>query len=106
MSSENEKTSGRDPATGKFLPGNREGRGNPFLAEQNKFRAAVFRNIREGDVDEITRSLIEQAKQATSDGLRAKALFFEIIGAKVKQVEAKVEGENVKLYVGVDCDQV
>ena len=98
-----------DPVTGAFLPGNKvaKSRGNPYMKEIQRFRSVVYKQIRDGDIEEITASLIRQAKKDDSLGLKAKNLLYEITGVKVKQVEAKVESDgNVKLYLGIDTDKV
>jgi hypothetical protein len=53
---------GRDPHNGRFLAGNHLGRGSPLAGQAAKLRAALFRAVKAGDVQDIVRAMIERAK--------------------------------------------
>jgi len=53
---------GRDKATGRFLPGNRCGRGSPLAAAAQRLRVALFRAVKVGDVRGIIGAMVERAK--------------------------------------------
>ena len=47
---------------GRFLPGNKCGRGSPLAGQAAKLRAALFRAVKIGDVKAIIGSLIDKAR--------------------------------------------
>ncbi len=53
---------GKDPTTGRFLPGNHLGRGSPLAGQAAKLRAALFHAVSTGDIKEVVGALIDKAK--------------------------------------------
>lgn len=47
---------------GKFLPGNRAGKGNPANRKAQALRAALMRAVAVGDLRAVVRQLVNQAK--------------------------------------------
>jgi hypothetical protein len=54
--------SGKDPSTGRFIAGNRCGRGNPFGRQVNKLRQALLHLISDDEFAAIVRKLVDAAK--------------------------------------------
>ncbi len=54
---------GRDPKTGRFLPGNKHGTGNPLAVRAQKLRVALFAAITPEDMFLILRRLVRMAKR-------------------------------------------
>ena len=61
---------GKDPATGRFVKGWKGGPGNPHASETAKLRAALLREVKEGDVQAIIRKMIAKAKQGNVEAAR------------------------------------
>jgi hypothetical protein len=53
---------GRDPISGRFLPGNAGGPGNPHAGRVAALRSALLATVSEEDLREILARLIEEAK--------------------------------------------
>jgi len=94
---------GRDPKTGRFLPGNPGGPGNPHAAKLEKLRAALVRTVREADIRAILRQIIEKARNG--DIVAAKLLLDRVLGppvsadiiARLEELERKVAyGESTR----------
>ncbi len=80
----------RDPQSGRFLRGNRLGHGSPLAGQAAKLRAALFRAIKAGDVQEIMAALIGKAK--TGDTVAARIVLAYTLGEPVAlDVIEKVE---------------
>jgi hypothetical protein len=54
---------GKDPANGRFLPGNRLAVGNNLGKKTSRFRSLLFRAVTDEDFAEVTRQLIVKARQ-------------------------------------------
>jgi hypothetical protein len=54
---------GRDPKTGKFLPGNRHGRGNPLAGRAAAIRAELLQVLTPAKARKIALQLIAKAEQ-------------------------------------------
>lgn len=66
MNSETDKPSangnnGRDAATGRFQPGNRFGRGNPYVARVAAWRRAFAQSVTPADITRVLGKLKEAA---------------------------------------------
>ena len=72
---------GKDPATGRFLKGNRLGRGSPLAGQAAKLRAALFRAVKGGDIQAVIRAMIDKAKGG--DTAAAKILLAYVLGDPV-----------------------
>ena len=68
---------GRGPR-GRFAPGNRFGRGNPFAQKVAKLRAALLRAVSAGNVRAIIKGLVVKAK--AGDVAAAKLLLDRVLG--------------------------
>lgn len=69
---------GRDPTTGRFLPGNPGGNGNPHSRKTAQLREAMLSTVTENDVREIVGRLIDKAKAGDVDAVRE--LFNRLFG--------------------------
>ena len=74
----------RDTATGRFLPGNCYGHGNPMSKQVNRLRAALLRAVDEDDVDDVIRTLVRQAK--AGDVAAAKVLLERLFGKPAQEL--------------------
>jgi len=72
---------GRDPESGRFLPGNHLGRGSPLAGKAAKLRAALFKAVGRGDITEILRALIGKAK--AGDTVAARIVLAYTLGEPV-----------------------
>lgn len=70
----------RDPRTGRFLRGNKRGRGNPLARRTQKLRAAALRAVTPQDVAATLRALVEQARQG--DVAAARLLLERTLGRR------------------------
>jgi len=72
------KKSDRDPQTGRFLPGNGGGPGNPHAARVAELRSALLGAVTPGDLAAIARSLVQAAR--SGDVAAAKLVFERVLG--------------------------
>ncbi|HEY3325210.1 MAG TPA: hypothetical protein VGP72_32455 [Planctomycetota bacterium] len=89
-------SSGRDPSTGRFSPGNRLARGNPFGQRQARLRTALLEAVTEDDLRSIIHSLIEKAK--AGDVAATRLLFDYSIGKPVAASDpdrTEIEGDEI-----------
>lgn len=70
---------------GRFLPGTRGGKGNPFAAQVNRLRSALLNAVSEKDVIEVVHALLDTAKGG--DVAASKVLFDRVLG---KPLEADI----------------
>jgi hypothetical protein len=84
-------------AKGRFLPGNKEGRGNPLAGKVAKLRGAMVASITTKDIRAIMDKVKEKAK--TGDTASAKLVFERTLGP-VEAVD--VLAELGELRVAVD----
>jgi hypothetical protein len=84
---------GRDPQSGRFLRGNHLGRGSPLAGQAAKLRAALFRAIKAGDVQDIVRALIGRAKTGDTVAARIVLAYLRQHGITLPQTETLSEGE-------------
>lgn len=61
---------GRDAATGRFVVGNRVGRGNPLAARVAALRKALFDAVTEEDITAAIKALVTQAKNGDVAAIR------------------------------------
>lgn len=81
---------GRDLENGRFLPGNRLGRGSPLAGKAAKLRAALFKAVGRDDITEILRALIGKAK--AGDTVAARIVLAYTLGDPVAlDVVEKIE---------------
>ncbi len=89
---------GRDQATGKFLPGNKCGRGAPLAGQVAKLRAAMVKAVKVGDVKGIIAAMVSKAK--AGDVAAAKMVLQYTLGEpqpfdilqRIETLEAAREG--------------
>jgi hypothetical protein len=73
---------------GKFLPGHKYGKGNPWLGEIAKIRKRLFESVKADDWDAIRDALITKSKEGD---IKAMTLLFSyVLGKPVQVVEANV----------------
>ena len=60
------RSAGKDPVTGRFLPGNRLSSGNPYLREQNRIQAAIRAQLDDATLVEFVRDWIRHARGGKS----------------------------------------
>ena len=72
--------SGRD-GKGRFVAGNKEGRGNPFARKVNKLRAALLQEVSEKNIRAILKNVVKQAEQG--DLAAVKILLDRIFGPPI-----------------------
>jgi hypothetical protein len=71
-------TDGRDPASGRFLPGNKHGRGNPFCRQLAARRKALLDAVSPEDIAQVARRLFVMA--AAGDVAAAALLLKYVVG--------------------------
>ena len=69
--------SGRTPS-GRFKPGNKYGRGNPFARKAQQLRSALFRTVTVADLRAIVKALVTSAK--TGDVQSARLVLAYTLG--------------------------
>lgn len=57
-------------ASGRFAPGNKLGRGNPFARQAQRLRSALFAAVSEEDLRDVVQALVAQAKQGNVQAAR------------------------------------
>ena len=65
-------------ARGQFTAGNCAGKGNPLAKRVGQLRTALVRAVSERDVEEIIRTMVEQAK--AGDALSARLVLDRVLG--------------------------
>jgi hypothetical protein len=65
-------------AKGRFLPGNKEGRGNPLAGKVARLRGVVVASIGANDMRVIVKKVVEMAK--AGDLAAAKVVFERSVG--------------------------
>ena len=94
------KRAGRDPETGRFLPGNGGGPGNPFAAKVARLRGALLEAVTEEDIREIVEALVEEAK--AGDVVSAREVLLRTLGKpiesdlleRLERLEELAEGDD------------
>lgn len=71
---------GRDER-GRFTPGNKAARGNPYARRVAQLRSALLRAVSADDVQAVARKLVEQAK--AGDVQAARVLLDRLFGPAV-----------------------
>ena len=62
-----QQSTGKDPITGKFQPGNSLGRGgNPYRREQARIRAAILAQLTDDVLEDFVRDWIRHARNGKS----------------------------------------
>lgn len=85
---------------GRFVPGNKAGKGNPYARHIGQLRAALMRAVTPLDVQEIIASLVKAAKGGDINAARiilertlGKPLEADII-ERLENLESAIEGKN------------
>lgn len=76
---------GRDPRTGRFLPGNAGGPGNPHVGKVARLKAALLEAVDEEDVRDVIVAMVERARNG--DVAAAKVILDRTIGPADKSPE-------------------
>lgn len=85
----NVPVNGKDPATGRFVKGWKGGPGNPHASETAKLRAALLKEVKEGDVQAIIRKMIAKAKAGNVDA--ARLVFDRLFGKPPQNVTLDID---------------
>jgi hypothetical protein len=93
---------GRDPITGRALPGNRLSIGNkganPLARRMNELRRLLTEAATEDDIRDIYRSLLAAAK--SGDVAAARLLLDHLIGRPKESIEVSAgDGQSIGLEV-------
>lgn len=95
---------GRDNR-GRFAPGNRAGRGNPYARQAARLRAALLKAITAKDVETVVSSLIKEAKAGDVQAIRevldravGKPLPADLL-ERLERLEALADGRPI------DCEE-
>ncbi len=75
---------GRDKSTGRFLPGNPGGPGNPFARKVARLRSALLEAVTETDVAAVGRKLVSLALEG--DTAAAKLVLDYLLGGPAPAV--------------------
>lgn len=80
--------------TGRFVKGWRGGPGNPHGKEAARLRAALLKEVKEGDVQAIIRKMIAKAKQGNVEAARLvlDRLFGKPMQNVILDVDPSMEG--------------
>src|SRR4051812_1641500 len=88
-------SSGRGP-NGKFLPGNRLGKGNPFAQRTQRLRVALLESVSPADVEQIIDAMVAAAKKG--DVVAAREVLDRTIGRSVAtDILQRIEALEAKL---------
>jgi hypothetical protein len=87
----------RDPTSGRFLPGNAGGPGNPYAKRIAALREALLAEVTPEDLRAIVRALVDQAK--TGDVTAAREILLRTLGKpleadlleRIEALEARLE---------------
>lgn len=72
----------QDPRTGRFVPGNAGGPGNPYAKQVGALREALLAEVTPDDLRAIVRGLVEQAKGG--DVAAAREILLRTLGRPVE----------------------
>jgi hypothetical protein len=87
---------GRDPATGRFLPGNSAGVGNPLSRRANEFRVKLYGTCSPEDLGEVVSGLIAAAKDR--EPWAVKLLLDRLLGPPIAlDVATRIERLEILL---------
>ena len=90
---------GRDPTTGKFLPGNscsRKG-GSPYIRQIAALRSKLYEACTPDEMAEVVQALLKKAKQGNVPA--AKLLFERCLGPAIA-ADVLEEIEQLKAAIG------
>jgi hypothetical protein len=88
---------GRDGRTGRFLPGNRAGRGNPQARRVAALRATLLREVTAGDLRAAVRALIDKA--TGGDVAAIRELLDRCIGRAAPSDETEAPTNTGPMYI-------
>jgi len=91
---------GRDPASGRFLAGNKLGRGSPLAGQAARLRAELLGAVKPADLRRIVAAMIQRA--LGGDVAAAKLVLTYALGepqpwdliARIETLEAALEGRE------------
>lgn len=83
-------SNGKDPKTGRFLPGNKLGTGgDPFAAKKTQFRTVLVEAMTPAEMRKIVTSLLRAAKKGESWAV--KEVFDRMLGKPKEHIELDAE---------------
>ena len=92
----------KDKTTGKFLPKNRAGKGNPHCKIVNDFRTVFLKTITPKDVEDMLKVILAQAIAGDTKSLTY--LLDRSLGKATQNIN--VESSTLKTYLGINIDEV
>ncbi len=99
--------SDRDPETGRFLPGNRAGTGNPSgrRGRPKTYYAEYVDELHETLTLETWRKIIEKAIEQAVDGDHRARQFLAsyAMGQPIQMIAADINGERERLSIVLDA---
>lgn len=97
---------GRDPTTGRFVPGYKGGPGNPHARRVADFRRVLVDAVTDEDLHNLARTLVQKGK--AGDVMAAREVFDRLMGkAKVTmavETEPRFDPEDAKLRLRAMLD--
>jgi len=81
---------------GKFQPGNRFGRGNPYAKAVAQFRSAMMEAVQAGDVSDVIRAMIVKA---ASGDVQAARLVLEYAVGRAGPIDESTEKSPHHVFV-------
>lgn len=95
---------GRD-AAGRFIAGNRAGRGNPHARRVARLRSALLQEVGPDDLRAVIRAMLDAAKGG--DVAAAGLLLQHTLGRPMVAVAVQADTASVKMYgVGAPVEAV
>ena len=85
-------TNGKDPKTGKFLPGHKLSKGNPHIDKVAHFRNLLYAAATDEEVNKVFVALIEKAQGGHIGAI--KELFNRLGGKPQQQIEITGDGNQ------------
>lgn len=102
--SPNGDNGGRDES-GRFVPGNRGGPGNPFARRVAALRRVMLDSVTETDLREVVAVLVQQAK--SGDVAAARELLTRIVGKPVDAVDPdNLDVDELQLRSRLDTERM
>ncbi|MBP7936333.1 MAG: hypothetical protein KA354_16965 [Phycisphaerae bacterium] len=88
-------------AGGKFLPGNRVAKGNPFAKKVAALRSVLLRTVKASDLKEMVRKLVSAAKDG--DTVAAREVLNRLLGPAIQvDILQRLEDVEARLSGGVE----
>lgn len=91
---------GRDPETGRFLPGWKGGPGNPYGRRVADIRRVLVEAVTDEDLYDLARTLVEKGK--AGDVMAAREVFDRLMGkpkATLSIEDEHMTGEEAEIQI-------